>query len=693
MSDLGWRIGVDIGGTFTDLVAERGEERRTAKLLTTHGAPEKAVIEGVAKLMREGSISPRALTSILHGTTLATNALIERRGAPTALITTEGFRDVLEIGTETRFDHYNLDIDKPEPLIPRALRLGVAERLNAAGDVLIPLDLTQVEAIALDLRARGIESIAVAFLHAFKNPVHEIAARERFAKVVPEMFVSLSSEVSPEIREYERFSTTTMNAYLQPKVAGYLRNLERSFVANGIDCPIYLMLSNGGLTDIETAIRYPVRLVESGPAGGAILASHVARESGVDDVLSFDMGGTTAKICLFDDASPLTVRDFEVARAYRFKKGSGLPVRIPVVEMVEIGAGGGSLAQVSGVGAITVGPESAGSEPGPACYGRGGTRPTITDSNLVIGRIAPDHFAGGTMNIDRNASIAALREHVAGPLGLDEISAALGVIEMVDENMSNAAHEHAAERGIDIAGERTMIAFGGSAPLHAARLAQKLGIRRVIVPVDAGVASALGFLRAAIGFETIRSAPASIDALGEAKIDALLADMEKAATELVQRGVPKGTKLVTKRRAAMRYVGQRHEIMVPLPDGRLDAADPATLRAGFEATYARQFARTIPKLTIEALSWSVLVEAYVAPAQPAPAVAARPYSGAREMRRVVFPGATEPVEVTVVHREALAPGDQVEGPAVVVEKDTSTVVPATFTVTVNGAGHLVLQSR
>jgi N-methylhydantoinase A len=693
MSDLGWRIGVDIGGTFTDLVAERGAERRTAKLLTTHDAPERAVRDGVAKLMAEGAIASDQLGSIVHGTTLATNALIERRGARTALITTEGFRDVLEIGTETRFDHYNLDIDKPEPLIPRPLRIGIKERLSASGDVLVPIDLDEVEAIVSNLNDQGVESVAIAFLHSFKNPIHEQAARERINKVAPDMFVSVSSEVSPEMREYERFSTTTMNAYLQPKVAGYLRNLERSFVENGLHCPVYLMLSNGGLTDIETAIRYPVRLVESGPAGGAILASYVARESGISDVLSFDMGGTTAKICLFDDASPLTVRDFEVARAYRFKKGSGLPVRIPVVEMVEIGAGGGSLAHVSGVGVITVGPESAGSEPGPACYGRGGEKPTITDSNLVIGRIAPDHFAGGSMRIDPAASVQALRKHVATPLGLDETSAALGVIEMVDENMSNAAHEHAAERGIDIAGDRTMIAFGGSAPLHAARLAQKLGIRRVIVPVDAGVASALGFLRAAIGFETVRSAPAVIDGLGAAGIDELLTEMEQAATALVARGVAKGTKLVTRRRAAMRYVGQRHEIMVSLPEGRLDAVDPKQLRAEFEAAYGRQFARTIPKLQIEALSWSVLVEAYVAPPKASQTVPEKSYSGPQETRPVVFPGTVEPVSTVIVERHALQPGDVLEGPAIVVEKDTSTVVPVAFTVSVNGSRHLVLTNR
>jgi len=690
MNEPGWRIGVDIGGTFTDLVAEQGKTRFTTKLLTTHDAPARAVVDGVGRLMKQARIGPADIATIVHGTTLATNALIERRGARTALLTTEGFRDVLEIGTETRFDHYDLNIDKPEPLISRHLRIGVTERVAASGAILVPLDLDQVERIGRQLVDQGIESIAVAFLHAYTNASHEVAARERLHQAFPHLYISLSSEVSAEMREYERFSTTTMNAYLQPKVAGYLGSLKEQFTLIGITCPVYLMLSNGGLTDIETAISFPVRLVESGPAGGAILASHVAKECGISDVLSFDMGGTTAKICLFNGTSPVTVRDFEVARAYRFKKGSGLPVRIPVVEMVEIGAGGGSLAKANSMGVITVGPESAGSEPGPACYGRGGSHPTVTDSNVVVGRISPGSFAGGTMPLNVDLASRALDRYVAAAMDIDTVSAALGVIEMVDENMSNAAREHAAERGIEISGARTMIAFGGSAPLHAARLAEKLGIRRVIIPVDAGVASAVGFLRAAIGFEIIRSRTSPLEKLGENQIDQLFEEMTQTACSFVERGVTKDARLTIKRRAAMRYVGQRHEIMVALPDGSLDQAEITQLRLDFETAYERQFARTIPKLLVEVLSWSVSVEAEIPAAHLVPAPIEVAYGGASRTEMVVFPGSPEPISTLIVQRNALIPGSTVTGPAIVVENDTSTVVPDTFTLVVDGSLHLVL---
>jgi N-methylhydantoinase A len=435
-----------------------------------------------------------------------------------------------------------------------------------------------------------------------------------------------------------------------------------------------------------------VRLVESGPAGGAILASHVAKECGLAKILSFDMGGTTAKICLFDDAAPSTVRGFEVARSYRFKRGSGLPLRIPVIEMVEIGAGGGSLAGINNVGMIAVGPESAGSEPGPACYGRGGRGATVTDANVLLGRIDPFAFAGGTLVLDAGAAAVAIDRDVAEPLGVSRATAALGIIEMVDENMANAAREHAAERGIDIGGERTMIAFGGSAPLHAARLAEKLGIDRIIIPVDAGVASAIGFLRASVSYEIVRTRPCRLADFDAAAIDALLAEMAQETRGLVSRAAPHAN-ITVRRRAAMRYLGQRHEINVPLTDTPLSQAGIERLRALFEASYAQQFGRTIPTLDIEATSWSVAAATPDAEVRAAAPVTETAFAGTRGMRRLHDPGTGRPVDAVVVQRRDLKPGAVLEGPAVIVEDDTTTVVPQRFRVTVNSHGYLALTRR
>ncbi len=477
----GGRLGVDIGGTFTDVALELGERRWSAKILTTPDAPERAVIEVIHRVLAEAGLGPADLSIIIHGTTLATNAIIERKGAKTALLTTEGFRDTIEIRHENRFEQYDVNIDLPSPLVPRRLRLPVRERIDAQGRVLAPLDEAGVATLAGRLMAEAIEAVAVGFLHSFTNPAHERRAGEILAEHLPGVPVTLSSDVSPEMREYERFSTACANAYVQPLIGRYLANLETLLRREGFACPLFLMLSGGGLTAIETAIRFPVRLVELGPAGGAIFAADIARRCGLDKVLSYDMGGTTAKICLIDDEKPQTSRAFEVARIYRFKKGSGLPLRIPVIEMVEIGAGGGSIARVDRLKRITVGPDSAGADPGPACYGSGGAAPTVTDADLVLGRLDPAGFSGGRMALDRTAAETALRREVAEPLDLALELAALGVSEIVDENMANAARVHAIESGKDARG-RTLVAFGGAAPLHAARLAEKLGLERVVVP-------------------------------------------------------------------------------------------------------------------------------------------------------------------------------------------------------------------
>ena len=616
MAAEGARLGVDIGGTFTDVALERGEERWSAKILTTPDAPERAVIEVIHRVLGEARLTPAALSIIIHGTTLATNAIIERKGAKTALLTTEGFRDTIEIRHENRFEQYDVNIDLPPPLVPRRLRFPVRERVDAQGRVLAALDEAGVAALAGRLASQGVEAVAIGFLHSFTNPAHERRAGEILARHLPDVAVTLSSDVSPEMREYERFSTACANAYVQPLIGRYLASLETLLRREGFACPLFLMLSGGGLTAVETAIRFPVRLVESGPAGGAIFAARIARQCRLDKVLSYDMGGTTAKICLIDDLKPQTSRAFEVARIYRFKKGSGLPLRIPVIEMVEIGAGGGSIARVDRLKRITVGPDSAGADPGPACYGRGGRAPSVTDADLVLGRIDPAGFSGGRMALDRAAAEAAIGCDVAGPLGLALALAALGVSEIVDENMANAARVHAIESGKDARG-RTLVAFGGAAPLHAARLAEKLGLDRVVVPAQAGVGSAVGFLRAPIAYEIVRSSLQRLETFDAERANALVAEMRAEALPIVRRGAPDAP-LTETRSAFMRYRGQGHEIAVPLPAGPYHDGDAATLHALFEDAYRRLYHRVIPGVEVEVLSWVLLLSA------PPPAEAAAP---------------------------------------------------------------------
>lgn len=684
-----WRLGVDIGGTFTDVALEGPEQRFIAKVLTTSGAPEEGVLTAIRQALSAARLAPVDLSAIIHGTTLATNALIERKGARTALITTQGFRDVLHLGTESRFEQYDLYLEKPAPLVPRRLRFTVPERLNAQGEILIPLDEGAVTALIPALREQAVESVAVAFLHSFANPAHEQRVGELLAAAMPELSISLSCEVSPEIREYDRFSTTCANAYVQPRVAGYLQKLEILLRKNGFACPVFAFLSNGGLTDLETAARFPVRLIESGPAGGAILASHIARQCGLERVISFDMGGTTAKLCLLDEARPRTARHFEVARMYRFKPGSGLPVRIPVIEMVEIGAGGGSLCQINSLGLITVGPDSAGSEPGPACYGRGGSRATVTDANLLLGRIDPDAFAGGTLPLDTAAARAAVERDVAHPLDLPRPIAAQGIVEVVDENMANAAREHAAEQGQSLEG-RTLIAFGGSAPLHAARLAQKLGLHRVVIPSGAGVGSAIGFLRAPIAFELVRSRYQRLGTLDVALINTLLDEMSGEAQAFVSRGAP-NQEVRVKRLAYMRYVGQRHEISVPLPSGPLQAGDVEKLRAAYDTAYREQFGRTIPRLEIEVLSWSVAVSTLLPEVEPLPDSQQVSEAKVGETRLLFDFERGEALAASLYHRSDLLPGAALSGPALIVEAETTTVVPPGWQAAVNGLGYIILE--
>jgi N-methylhydantoinase A len=686
------RLGVDIGGTFTDVALEAGGRRHSAKVLTTADAPERAVLEAISTVLREAALEPADLSIIIHGTTLATNAIIERKGAKTALVTTEGFRDTIEIRHENRFEQYDVNIDLPPPLVPRRLRFPMRERIDARGRVLVPLDEAGVSFLADQLAAEAIESVAIGFLHSFTNPSHEQRAGEILAEWLPGIPVTLSSEVSPEMREYERFSTACANAYVQPLISRYLANLETLLHREGFLCPLFLMLSGGGLTSVETAIRFPVRLVESGPAGGAIFASGIARQCGLDKVLSYDMGGTTAKICLIDDLKPQTNRAFEVARIYRFKKGSGLPLRIPVIEMVEIGAGGGSITRVDRLKRITVGPDSAGADPGPACYGRGGGAPTVTDADLLLGRIDPAGFSGGRMALDRGAAETAMRREVAEPLGLAIELAALGVSEIVDENMANAARVHAIESGKDARG-RTLVAFGGAAPLHAARMAEKLGLDRVLVPSYAGVGSAVGFLRAPIAYEIVRSALQRLDQFDAAVANALFAAMHGEAEPIVRRGA--GAAPLTETRSAfMRYRGQGHEIAVPLPTRPYGAEDAAVFHGAFEQAYRRLYSRVIPGVEVEILSWVLLLSAPAPSETPTAASADASYSPEPARSRPVFdPETGEFIEVAIHERRNLGRGAVIPGPAVIVEDETSTVISRQFDARIDAFGYIELTRR
>ena len=682
------RLAIDIGGTFTDFVLDTGRGYHSLKLLTTAAAPEAAVIDGTAQLLARARLRPGDLGLIIHGTTLATNAIIERKGARVALIATEGFRDILAIADEGRFDQYDIFLRKPVPLVPRERRFTVDERIDAQGEILRPLSLSGLDSIIDELARLGIESVAVALMHGYANPGHEQRIRERLRGRLADVPVSLASEVCPEIREYERTSTTVANAYVQPVMAGYLTRLGRALRERSIRCPFYLMTSGGGLTTLETAIEHPVRLVESGPAGGAILASGIARSLAHAEVLSFDMGGTTAKICLIDGSTPETSRSFEVDRSARFMKGSGLPLRIPVIEMVEIGAGGGSIAAVDALGRLKVGPESAGSEPGPACYGRGGMLPTVTDANVHLGRIDPQRFAAGRMPLDRAASDTAIERVIGRNLKLSTDAAALGIAEVVEENMTAAARAHAAERGKD-ASRRTMIAFGGGAPLHAARLASKLGIDRIILPAYAGVGSALGFLLAPIAFEVVRSRRMALAAFDAAAANSLLQSMRRQAMGVVRAGAGRAP-LDEMRTAYMRYLGQGHEIVVALPNRKLTARDHLSLREAFEKRYRELFGRVIPDAGIEVLTWSLTLSTK-GRVVPKDGVAARlrPAQAAASCRVVEPNGRAR--EWPVYRRADLRSGNHFKGPALVVEDDTTTVVPSAFSAVVTRRGQLFLR--
>ena len=668
------RLGVDIGGTFTDVVLEKDGVPFSIKVLTTYSAPENAIIDGMYQVCAKAGVTPAQIDQIIHGTTLATNALIERRGAKTALITTEGFRDVIEMRTESRFEQYDLNLNLPDPLLPRQMRFTVAGRVDANGKILIDMDRAEVEAIVDQIAEGGFESVAVGLIHSYLNPTHEQLVRDVLAEKLPNVAVSISSEVSPQMREYERFNTVVANAYIKPLMASYLGRLGDRLNDEGVSCRIFLMHSGGGVISIQNAADFPVRLVESGPAGGAVFAAHIAARYGLDKVLSFDMGGTTAKICLIKNQTPKTSRVFEVARTYRFKKGSGMPISIPVIDMVEIGAGGGSLAHVDALQQIRVGPKSAGSEPGPACYGRHGTRPAVTDADLVLGKLDPENFAGGSIKLFRDASCTAIAEYVGTKLDMDAVEAAFGIAEVVDENMANAARVHAVENGEDLS-EYTMIAFGGAAPLHAGRLCEKLGVERLLVPPGAGVGSAIGFLRAPFSFEANRSVYMKLSDFDGPRIKSLLSDLKAEATGFV-RTCDAVSPILSEFKVYMRYTGQGWEIPIALTEDQAMNPDAATFEARFIEDYTKLFGRPVAGMDIEITVWSVNAttppEKVARVAETSGKVQATTVGG-----RDLFDGAAGKFLIAdVVNRSDMSTGERAVGPVAVVENETTIIVPA-----------------
>ena len=677
MGDAAVRLGVDIGGTFTDVVLEVGDSLFSTKVLTTYAAPENAIVEGLHEVCQKANVDPSRIQQIIHGTTLATNALIERRGARTALITTGGFRDVIEMRTESRFEQYDLNLSLPEPLLARHQRYTLDERVSANGDILKPLDNAEIESLIDDIEAAGYESVAVGFLHSYVDASHENQVRDVLARRLPNVMVSLSSEVSPQMREYERFNTTIANAYIKPLMKSYLGRLEQRLASEGVACSIFLMHSGGGIISLDNAAEFPVRLVESGPAGGAVFAANIAARYGLEKVLSFDMGGTTAKICLIKDHTPKTSRVFEVARTYRFKKGSGMPISIPVIDMVEIGAGGGSLAHVDALQQIRVGPQSAGSEPGPACYGRGGENPAVTDADLVLGKLDAGNFAGGSITLDLQASRSALQTSIGSPLNMEVDNAAFGVAEMVDENMANAARVHAVENGEDLS-EYTMIAFGGAAPLHAGRLCEKLGVDRLLVPPGAGVGSAIGFLRAPFSFEATRSVFMRLNEFDAAAIQKLLSELSDEATEFVKSCAP-DEPISSHYKVYMRYSGQGWEIPIALTQAQATAPDAEIFKTLFEKDYIALFGRAVEGLEVEITVWAVNA---TTKAQPAGALEAySELTGAETTgERAVFDAAVgEPVQAGIVERDQMNTGTSINGPAIIAEDQTTIIVPSSRT--------------
>ncbi|MGE0311511.1 MAG: hydantoinase/oxoprolinase family protein [Lautropia sp.] len=703
-----YRIGIDIGGTFTDFVLLDTSTGTMVneKLLTTPDDPSRAVLAGLARLVRDNAIVPEAIAQVIHGTTLVANALIERKGVRTALVTTAGFADVLEVGLEWRYDTYDLGLERPTPLAPRSLCFEVDERVGPDGSVLEPLTPAAIDALIESVRESGVQAVGICLLHAWRDGSHEAMLAKALARRLPEVIACTSSDVVPEIGEYERMSTTLANAYVLPIFDRYLNGIVSGMRESGIARPLTMMLSDGGTVHQETAVRHPVRLVQSGPAGGVQATTTIGGGAGYRDLLCFDMGGTTAKACLIDDGEPLRTHDFEVARVFRFRKGSGLPLRIPVIDMIEIGAGGGSIATIDRLGLLQIGPESTSADPGPACYGRGGRFATVTDADLVLGYLGIDSFLGGDMHLDLAAARAAIDEHVARPLGLTIEAAAWGIHDRVNENMARAAAIHALEKARRIE-DYVMIPIGGAGPVHAAQVAAKLGLSRVVCPPGAGVASAFGFLASPTSFTLSRGRVERLDAFDARAALATLDELEaEGRRSLALAGVP-AAEVDVRVAAAMRYAGQGYEIDVPIARDAIGRGDTEAIRRAFESTYRQQFGRIEADMAPEIVSWRLVASGPrpMAGCGGAPArgpgagcddvartsdtAAARPApSGSRPAR---FGGDAAPRATPVFDRSGFAPGMAIVGPALVEERESTVVVPPGARVHCDDAGNLHIE--
>ena len=683
-----YRVGFDVGGTFTDFVLQSPSgELHTAKRLTTYPDPSEACLEGLDRLMARAAAPWASLGQAVHGTTLGSNVVIERKGQNVALLTTRGFRDVLIIGREKRYQVYDLQIEKPAPLIPRRFIGEVTERILADGAVRTPLDEADACRAIRELVARGVTTLAICLLHAYLNPVHEKRLAALVSREAPHVTVTMSHEVSPTFREYERTSTTVVNAYVMTAIREYLRGLAAAIGERGYRGRLFVMQSSGGVATAEAMERYPVRMIESGPAAGALMAAVYGELTGQRDLIAFDMGGTTAKLALIENGRPSTTTGFELHRVSN-APGSGLPMNIQAIDLVEIGAGGGSIARAT-LGVIAVGPESASSMPGPVCYARGGTEPTVTDANLALGYLNPDYFAGGSMRLHLGGAARAIEEKVGRPLGLSLEDAAWGIHTIVNTNMELATRVVSIERGRDPR-ELTLVAFGGCGPVHGCRLAQALGIPRVILPAAAGVTAAIGLLAAEVRFDVARTYVRRLEALDPASLDAMYAEMAAQAMHVVRESASAGAITVT-RSVDARYVGQGFELTVPVPSGRLDGAALARVRASFDEIYAARYGYAQPKEPVEVVTWKLSAVGGATRVSLAKAPDTPAAGGLKGRRRAYFPETNGWVDCPIYDRYKLAAGMRLAGPAIVEERESTSVLPPGVVATVDEYANLVAE--
>ncbi|MCU5774833.1 hydantoinase/oxoprolinase family protein [Erwiniaceae bacterium BAC15a-03b] len=687
-----WRIGFDIGGTFTDLVLlnDISGEALRHKTLTTPEDPSEGAYTGLTQLTEMAGLKASDIHTITHGTTLAINALLERRGAKTALVVTRGFRDVLVLGREYRYDIYDLNGAPAQPLIPRSQAYEINERVTASGEIITPLDAAEVVRLAADLRAKGYEAVAVLCMHAYAWPDHENQIEAILTAELPGVSISVSHKVSREIREYDRGVLTAMNAFVQPKARRYMARLENKLRAGGFTCEWLVMGSNGGLMAPQVAADYPTRIIESGPAGGIVATAAFARANHEHQVLAFDMGGTTAKACVVRDGEPSITTDYEVGRADRLLKGSGLPVKLPVVDMIEIGAGGGSIARVDSLGLLEIGPESASAWPGPACYGRGGEQPTVTDANLVLGLLDPDAFLGGRMQLDVAAARQAIRR-IAHPLGLSIEDAAWGIHEVANSKMSEALRTHSVEKNVSPS-QMMMLAFGGAGPSHAWSLAKQLSVKRVCFPNGAGVYSAFGLLTAPPSADFVRSDRCRLLAgIDIARINALFAEgFDEAFTTLAAANVDPAS-ATQQKLAGVRYIGQGSELTVTLPPAFLQEGDTAALVDAFEAAHLARFGRILSGQGVEVVNWRGRVQT-TPPKLNTTDKLQQPEADAREKTLQVYLGREQGYRpCRVIPRSLLVSGESVHGPALLQEKECAIYIGPGATAKLDEQGNILME--